>query len=334
MTAIWNSAFLILWAAPILFAIAVLFDNDLIGQRIYKTHGDGLVVSALVGGLLPLLVILPGFDFSSLLVVPFKTVLVSIVGAALYLAHLYYYFDVLFTKDEDDNPINDGSSLELLLNLNIIFIPLCAWMLFDQSLSTQQWLGVFIILFAASMMSGIRASRKTMGPGLVSAIFLAAYILCEEFVYETIGIETGFFIFSATLLMVGIVMLTIKRTRPRKSLFDIKNLARFGLAESAGILAILFSHRALELNPAVLVVAAECFVPIFVAIMSLVPTGAIQLVRIGMQFNNKGDSPGVLHALSVFAAQRDNFLLKSVSALIMAIGTVLLLDKLGVFVEL
>ncbi len=327
ITAIWNSALLVLWAAPIFFAVAVLFDNDFVGHHIYQTRTDGVVISAVLGGFFPLIFILPGLSYSDFLAIPLKVVIIAVAGATLYLGHLYYYFDVLFTEDEDGQSINDGASLELILNLSIIFIPLCAWALFDQSLNQQQWLGIFIILFAAILMSDIRASRITIRPGLISAIFLAAYILCEEFVYENTGIKTGFFIFSMVLLTAGLVMLVLKRTRPRRGLFSGKNLVRFGLAEIVGILAILFSHRALELNPVAFVVAVECFVPIFVALLSLVPTGVLQLVRMTLQLHSGDVSSGVFKALSVFAAQRQNFLTKTGCALIMAIGTFLLLTR-------
>ena len=107
----------------------------------------------------------------------------------------------------------------------------------------------------------------------------------------------------------------LKRTRPRRELFARGNLIRFVLAEAVGILAILFSHRALDLNPAVFVVAVECFVPIFVALLSFIPSAALLLLR----------GVNTLAPGQVFAAQRQNFLLKSISAVIMAVGTVLLL---------
>lgn len=324
MTDVWNSALAVLWVAPVVYAVAVLFDNDFIGQGIYQTRGDGVVISTLFGGLLPLLVIAPQFEFTNLLSLPATVLLTAVVGGIVYLGHLYYYFDVLFTPDDDGKPINDGSSLELLLTLNVIFVPVCAWILFDQSLNGQQWTGVLIILLAALMMSGIRGSRKTMTSGLMSGGFLAVHLLCEDYVYDQTDITTGFFVFCTVLLISGITMLAFRKTRPRASLFKPVNLIRFTAAEAIGILAILFAHRALELNPAVFVVAVDCFVPIFVAVISLVPTFAVRFTH-WLSSLMDYRLPDMREALDTYAAQRKNFLMKLGSAAVMGAGTVLLL---------
>lgn len=325
MAILWDSALFVLWASPVLYAVAVLFDNDFIGQRIYQSAWDGVVISTLVGGMLPLVYLLPAFERSEFETIPLLVLVIAILGALLYVGHLYYFFAVLLTKDDTGQAVNDGSALELTLSLNVVVVPICAWLLFGQSLNSTQWTGVLIILFAAIAMSGVRASRQTMRAGLLTTLFLAAYILCEEYVYEYVGIKTGFTLFAVVLVLTGALLIALRNTRPRNGLFRSRNLVRFAFAETVGIVAILVSHRALELNLVAYVVAVECFVPIMVALISLVPSGALLGMRSLVKIQSDQARSRITSLLAVLKTQRQDFVVKSISAVIMAAGTALLL---------
>lgn len=319
---VWNSPHSVLWVAPVLFAVAVLFDNDFIGSGVYCCRMDGVVVSALFGGLVPLIALAPFIEYEQLLLIPYNVFLTAILGSLLYAAHLYFYFDVLFTLDTDGIPVNDGAGVELFINLNVLFVPLCAWVLMGQSLSLTQWCGVMVILISALLMSGIRCVRSTVRSGIMTALVLAAYYLCEDFIYDFISLKNGFFVFSVCMTVIGVGLLANPVCRPARSVMARKNLLPFLLAEITTILAVLASQQALHLNPVVYVIAIESFTPVFVAILSLVPTACIAVLM-----KRKGAGTQSLRPrLLTFSAQREHFLMKSYSTILMIGGTVLLLS--------
>lgn len=318
----WNSPQLVLWIAPALFAVAVLFDNDFIGSGIYRNRLDGVVISALFGGLVPLLVLAPSIEYQQVLSMPPGVLLTAIVGAVLYFAHLYFYFDVLFTLDTHGKPINDGPGVELFINLNVLFVPLFAWLLLGQDLTAIQWIGVGVILFAALLMSGIQCARSTVRSGVLTALMLAFYYLCEDTVYEFLSLKTGFFVFSMILAVMGLALMIMPSSRPAASVMNKKYLFRFLLAEVISILGVLASQQALKLNPVVYVIAIESFAPIFVAILSFIPTVYLTLL---MSKQGAGTQP-MRNRLVTFSAQREDFMIKFYSAIAMVGGTVLVLS--------
>lgn len=318
----WNSPQLVLWIAPIMFAAAVLFDNDFIGLGIYRCRMDGVVISALYGGLLPLLVLAPFIELQQFHTMPTEVLLAAIVGALLYFAHLYFYFDVLFTLDTRGKPINDGSGVELFINLNVLFVPLCAWLVLGQDLTVTQWAGVFVIVIAALMLSGVRCARVTVRSGILTALMLAVYYLCEDYVYDFVSLKNGFFVFSLALTVLGFVLMALPASRPAASVFAKKNLFRFLLAEVTTIIGVVASQQALKLNPVVYVIAIESFAPVFVTMLSVVPTTYFVL----MMKREGNDGKSLQDRLMIFSTQRENIVMKISSALVMVGGTVLLLS--------
>lgn len=318
----WNSPQIVLWIAPVLFAVAVLFDNDFIGSGIYQRQMDGVVISALIGGLVPLALLAPFINYNHLFSIQPSILITAVAGGLLYCGHLYFYFNVLFTSDHRGRPINDGAGVELFINLNVLFVPLCAWLLLDQDLTVSQWTGVVVILAAALLMSGIRCIKSTLMSGIMTALLLAAYYLCEDHIYNYISLKYGVFIFSLTTTVVGVALFISPSTRPNASVFNRKNLLRFLIAELTTIAAVVASQQALRMNPVVYVIAVESFAPIFVAVLSLLPTAFVAMKTKYRQV----DQRTITNQLSTWSTQRENLLVKTCSAVIMVGGTVLLLQ--------
>lgn len=262
--------------APILWAAVALLDTYFV-HCVYVDAMDGTVISGLFQStpwlLLPLGLVQfhsPGMAATAL----------ALVAGALFLLSFLAYFTALFVA-------NDGALMQLLWNLTVLVVPFVAWLLIGEQLSANHYVGIALAFVGlAAFAIGPGAKPKGAAPiaraMLAAVALLALSMVASKQAYHLATDVVGDDFWSVFLLFCtgasATTLLLLGRRGWRSTALQAQRFGRLGwryfavflMAESLSLIATLASQRAIDLAPAVSLVAViESLVPVFVMLLSL-----------------------------------------------------------------
>ena len=261
----------IAFVAPTLWALESLLDLYFV-HDIYFDEWDGTVISGLFM-LLPWL--LPAFGIVQFNSLPAQSVLLALLGGALYLGAYAFYFRALFR-------FPDSTLVLLLWETQVLLVPFLAWLWFDERLLPVHYFGIglaFLGSFVFSAREGLlrRGFLSIAGTMFWGVLLFAASMVVQKEAYR-IANQKFFDVFLIFSLGGVLLALAIVLFRPKIALARARRLSQF----NSGILAllvigeivsggvILFSQRAIDLSPSVSFVSAiESSTGVFVMLFSL-----------------------------------------------------------------
>ena len=120
----WENWLLLAWVAPLAWGLGSLVDVLMIEQRVYRDPIQATVISSMVVSVPFLTFALPSTDFTGL---ELRACALAILGGTSYLLMLLFYYKAMFT-------VNDAAHAESFLNLEVLFVPILAFILFSEQL--------------------------------------------------------------------------------------------------------------------------------------------------------------------------------------------------------
>lgn len=284
MGAVLQNWWLLAALAPLLMAMICLLDSCLVGNDIYRSPLDGMIVSCLFS-VIPIVGIITGFTSTIQWELLAHRATFSAIGAALaYAVYLVFYFRTLFK-------LNDVSGTETIVTLSVLIVPLFAWLLLDEILPARYYL-IFAIAAAGIVIHCVPLLRG-LGPSLlidlgVSVVAVSLAMVLQADALDNLGFAPATLVFNATSLIVAIFLLTIVH-KVRLRLITTAKQVPFLLifSECLGILALACSHRATQVSPSVSFVALiECLLPLLIILLSLVVIGINKIVPVLSRANH------------------------------------------------
>lgn len=211
--------------------------------------------------------------------------ILALLGGFLFTLAFLLYFKALFKQ-------GDVALLQIFWNLAIAIVPLAMFFLFSERLPTAGYVGLFLTLSGATLMSLHKDMRAKLSSGYFKIMSMAVAILSicmvlEGRVYDKLslpeygstGFWSGFLFFSIGSVAGGVLLVIIGKVNVW--LLIKKHYKVFVLAEVLTLLGTVSSHKAISLAPSVSYVAAvETFVPVFVLIFSLCIAAAYKAIKL------------------------------------------------------
>ncbi|MDO8240445.1 MAG: hypothetical protein Q7T51_00460 [Candidatus Moranbacteria bacterium] len=252
---------LIAFVAPMSWALVVMIDRWLATDQ-FKEEDE---VVAVIGffGILPLMSMfvwgLPKVNilYGSL----------AVGSGILFMIYTFFYFRSLFKSD-------DTVLISILMNMPGLVVPLLAAWLVHERLSGVEYFGIVVVVTGSviACFEGkvVHDKLKCIAwPMAIAIITFSLSMVVDEQVYNKISFYDGFMFFSVGIFLSGCFCYTKKSIR-EKRLFRVKTSSYLWLvvAECFNLIAIVFSHYAIKVSPAVSYVAViETTVPAFVLIV-------------------------------------------------------------------
>jgi len=256
---------------PTIWAITCLLDSCLIGNKVYRGSLDGAVISCLFC-LLPVIVVVVwgGFSWENPSVSDFSRfdyTSLSAIGAGIaFSVHIVFYFRTLYR-------LNDVSGAETFIALSVLIVPLFAWLLLDEILPTRYY--VAFILAAAGVALQCLSSLRKAGIAILCEMVICVVAISLSMVLQAHALqEQGFAMatitFNSTCLSVAAVFLLCNRRLRQRVINTCRNYPWVLVAgEILGVLALVCSHRAMQMSPSVSLVALiECLLPLLIVLIS------------------------------------------------------------------
>ncbi len=262
---------------PALWAIACLVDSCLIGNRIYHSPIEGVIVSqffCLVPFVFLVFTLLETTSHNSIPTAdwqPDDFPISAVVAGLAYTVHMIFYFRILFR-------LNDASGTETFMLLSVLVVPFLAWAILGEVLPTHFYLAFLVA--AIGIFLQCLPAIKSMGRMILINLTASMMAISVSTVLQAQSLHTHGFVVSAiafngTCFLCAAVLLIGKATLRRRivSLFSSFPAVLVG-CEVLVILALLSSQRATQLGPSVsLVTLIECLLPLFIISISLVVVG-------------------------------------------------------------
>ncbi len=253
--------------APFFWAIVHVLDEHCV-DHILERPWMGVITSAVASGLayvaLPFLA--PSIDWSSAQVS--LIALSFLVGCLIQLSQGFYFTALSFSE---------AGIVAAYWNMIPALLPIASFLLFGTVLTTSQYLGIVVLIFASTTMCLLDYHLETRIHTLshmffASALQVVAYLLMSR-LYQSMDFFITFYSIITGIVVSGLAPLLIKKIRRRfsSSMIKIKPaLLFFAVIEIANVLALGSAQMAIKLGDASLVAAAETTAPAFTLLLSIV----------------------------------------------------------------
>lgn len=270
---IWSNWILVSFLTPAVWALVNLIDVYFV-KGIYENEYDGATISCLFQ-VVPLVSIFwMGFP-----VVEKRIALLAILGGLAFAVSMFFYFKALFVS-------NDASLVETFLNAVSIVVPILAFFLIGEILNLFQYIGIVIVFVGAITLVFDREirKRKILKVGammLIAVLSLSVSMIIERDVYAHASFWDGFLYFSFGVFLAGVIFYFLRRSKGNGSLSVLtkRYLSWFIVAELLALAGVLTSQRAIDISPAVSLVAViESFIPVFILIFSVLISACAILI--------------------------------------------------------
>lgn len=187
--------------APLLWSAVVLIDDNLL-RRVYRSAGFAAMAAGLFG-VFPFLF----FAVSDQNPIPEPKLLAIAIATGVITVCFYYFYFKALSQDEPSTTI-------AILNLAPVMVLVLAAVYLHEQLSTNQYVGIAIILAASFYLSvrdikKFRFSRSILFC-VIAALFFAVGSITAKYAYEQAPFRTifpwisfGYFVAGATILSFG-----------------------------------------------------------------------------------------------------------------------------------
>lgn len=281
---LWNHWLVVAWIAPAAWALAAIIDVLLIEQRTYRNATQAAAISGMVVGLPILSVALPATELTGLEV---DTALLAAAGGLCNILMLLFYYKAMFIA-------NDAAHTETFLNLEVLVIPLLAFVFLGDQLSTANYAGVGLAAVGVLILNNPRW-RYLVGRARLTAFLFAAVLassaslVIEDAVFTQTSFWNGLACYGFGVLF-GALLLA-QRCGPHNVVITFARHKKAILtAELFTLIATSAGLRAIDLSPSVSLVAViESTRPVLIMIACL---GCWMLLR-----RIRSCSSDVTHAL-------------------------------------
>lgn len=284
VTFIWENWLLLAWIAPLAWGLGSLVDVFMIEQRVYRDPVQATVISSMVVSVPFLTLAFPSLDPTSLGV---WVCILAMLGGISYLLMLLFYYKAMFT-------VNDAAHAESFLNLEVLFVPVLAFILLGEHLRGEHYLGIALASLGVLILNSretryfLSHSRLT-GLLLVSVFASSCSLVIQDHVFTLTSYWNGIAFYAIGMLVGALIMVAFHGSQN-----IAKTFWRFRkpilAAELFTLVATFTELRAVDLSPsASLVAVIATSAPIMIMLVSL-------LAWSGLRFVPKF-SPGLLSAL-------------------------------------
>ncbi len=254
--------------APLLWAIVNLLDDNLV-RHVYKGALAGSVISGLFG-LIPAILILV-FARVDIYIDPRLILIISTAGF-LNVVSFFFYFKALQRADP--------SVVVALFALTPAILPLLAYFIVDERLSTWQIIGFSTIILASIIYSMTDVKRFKFSPALIPALIAAGIFdvvsLANKFVFDRVDFYQAYLYFSFGMFLAGLYFMYLLIFQNNGK--DLKGIIRknsklllllLALVEVIGLSADYVRNYALSIGPLSLVKAFENTQILYVLVISV-----------------------------------------------------------------
>lgn len=254
--------------APLLYAITILIDDNLL-RHVYRNAHVATIISGCFGILPASLILLLGQGQES---IAGPLIGLSILGGFLLVVSYYFYFRGFETAEP--------SVVAALFCLTPVAIPFFAHFIVDERLSLLAICGFTAVVAAAFLYSLTDIKKftvsKALVPVLTSALLIDTVSVANKYIYARADFYTAYIYFSIGMFIGGLVFLALA-ARPGADV----GLRKVMRSKSLGILTLIvcvelfnlaaeFLHdRALSLGPVSLVNALENLQPLYILLISV-----------------------------------------------------------------
>ena len=271
MENIWHSWIIVALAVPILYALDSVLDVFFVDRKIFRDPVHATILSGLfsVIYLLGLLLEYKQFELPQI-----NILIICIANGMFYIAHVYFYFKVLFS-------LNDASNLECFLGFSVILVPAFAFFFLGDKLTSLQLLGIGISLIGVIWLFVINVSRSVFKESFLTMTYtvtiLSLTFIIQDKMYQHVNFYTGLILFLSGQLLASLIIwkatgcsISAKKT--------IKYGPLFFISQMLGVAAVIFSQRAINISPSVtIVVAIETTTPLFIMLFSFIAIFVLSL---------------------------------------------------------
>jgi uncharacterized membrane protein len=197
----------------------------------------------------------------------------------------------------------DTSIIAALNSLSLIFVPIMTYLIIGEVVSTSQYIGFAIVLFAAVLLSLKRGIKFSITAAFyltgLSGILWSAREICNKIALTELNLASVYF-FAMLFSTIFILILNLSK-KNRHEIIKAwpvyrSKIAWFMLSELLQMAAMGFALYAITYLPLTIVVGLNQFQPIFALLI-----GALVLVVTGKNFNEALDKKSVVYKLLCFA---------------------------------
>ena len=270
---IWENWLLLAWVAPLAWGLGSLVDVLMIEQRVYRDPIQATVISSLVVSLPFLTFAAPSLEFSEL---GMQACALAMLGGISYLMMLLFYYKAMFT-------VNDAAHAESFLNLEVLFVPILAFILFSEQLRGEHYLGIGLaslgVLILNSREGKYFLSHSRLTGLLLASVFASSCsLVIQDQVFALTSYWNGMAFYALGMLTGAGAMVVIHGSQ------DIgKTFWRFRkpilAAELFTLVATFTELRAVDLSPsASLVAVIATTAPLMIMLVSLLAWGLLRLL--------------------------------------------------------
>lgn len=264
MEYLWQSWIIVALAVPIFYALDSVLDVFFVDQNIFRDPVHATVLTGLFSlfYLIGLLVVHEQIHLPKL-----NILIISIANGMFYIAHIYFYFKVLFK-------LNDASNLECFLGFSVILVPAFAFFFLGEKLTSYQYLGIGISLIGVIWLFIISVAKNTIKESFLTMSYtvtiLSLTYVIQDKIYQHTNFYTGLMLFLFGQFLASVAIWKICHCR-----ISIKETYKYGplflASQLLGVAAVIFSQRAINLSPSVtIVVAIETTTPLFIMLFSFI----------------------------------------------------------------
>ena len=269
----WHNWLLLAWFAPLVWGLGSLVDVLMIEQRVYRDPVQATVISSMVVSIPFLTFALPSLEFADL---SMTAAMLAMLGGISYLMMLLFYYKAMFT-------VNDAAHAESFLNLEVLFVPLLAFLLLGEQLSGEHYLGIGLAALGVLILNGregqyfFQHSRLT-GILLVSVFASSCSLVIQDHVFTLTSYWNGIAFYAIGMLLGTAIMVLCHGSQ------DIgKTFWRFRkpilAAELFTLVATFTELRAIDLSPsAALVAVIATSAPLMIMLISLIVWAILRLM--------------------------------------------------------
>jgi drug/metabolite transporter (DMT)-like permease len=258
--------FFIALLAPFLWSLVNMIDLYFV-ESIYENEYDGTVFTGFAQIILWLTV-----PFFGLVVPDWRTIILAMLGGFSLVTAYFFYFKVLFVT-------GDATQMQILWNAVAISVPILAFIFLGEKLTLIQYFGIVITFFGAMYVAfNNKIKRKNSGKIVLITLgvilFWSLYMIFSREVYSRTSFHGGIMFFSLGSILAGafFYLLRIKKHGTGKLIaVGKKYFLWFFLVEGLTLMGVITSQRAIDLSPAVsLVAVVESIQPVFIILVSAI----------------------------------------------------------------
>ena len=260
---------------PLAWAVAAIVDVFIIDRGVYRNPNQAAAISGMVVAIPFSLIALSAWDPASL---DSTSVVLGLGGGLCDLLMLWFYYKALFTT-------NDVTHAETFFNLEVLFIPMLAFIFIGEQLSSENFLGVGLAVIGVLILN--RCAERYTSRGARMAGYLLAAVLAsssslviQDMVFARTSYWNGIGNY-AIGIMLGVLLLARCYGPLRGVKTFWRNHGVILAAEVFTLIATFTSLRAIDLSPSVSLVAViESTRPMLIMLACLLGWAVLRQIRL------------------------------------------------------